>query len=102
VVVLIGIGIAGKLYESYGAQKVQDRVLRYSVLSDHRVSIVLEVSGKRDEPLKCEVRSRGADGSEVGRASVTVPAGESVQTRTIVLTTTQRAITGEDAGCTPE
>jgi hypothetical protein len=102
VVVLIGLGIAAKLYDSYGAQQVQDRVIRYNILSDHQISIVLEVSGERDTPLKCEVRSRGADGSEVGRTSVTVPAGDTTQTRTIALTTTARAITGEDAGCTAE
>jgi hypothetical protein len=102
VVVLIGLGIAAKLYEAYGAQKVQDRVLRYNILSDHQISIVLEVSGDRDTPLKCEVRSRGNDGSEVGRTSVTVPAGSTTETRTILLTTTARAVTGEDAGCAAE
>jgi hypothetical protein len=102
VAVLVCVGIATKLYESYGAAKVQDRVLRYNVVSDGEVDIVLEVSGSRGTPLRCEVRSRGEDGSEVGRTSVTVPAGESTVTRTIPLKTTKRAITGEDAGCTAE
>lgn len=102
VVVLAGVGIAAKLYKSYGDSSVQDRVLRYNVVSDQEVQIVLEVSGSRDTPLKCEVRSRGVDGSEVGRTSVTVPAGDDVVTRTISLKTTKRATTGEDAGCTAE
>ena len=102
VAVLICVGSAAKLYDSYGAAKVQDRVVRYNVVSDHEVDIVLEVSGSRETPLKCEVRSRGEDGSEVGRASVTVPAGDSTVTRTIPLKTTKQAITGEDAGCSAE
>lgn len=102
VVALVLLGVTAKLYDTYGPQQVQDRVLRYRVVSDHEVDIVLEVSGSRDRPLRCVVRSRGEDGTEVGRTSVTVPAGDATTTRTIPLTTTKRAITGEDAGCTAE
>ncbi|TQS46529.1 DUF4307 domain-containing protein [Cryptosporangium phraense] len=99
VVVVVGLGIAGRLYSTYGDDGVDARVLRYSVASDREVRIELEVSGRRETPLKCEVRSRAADGTEVGRAEVTIPSGESVITRTVTVTTTQRAVSGESAGC---
>ncbi|MFI5957725.1 DUF4307 domain-containing protein [Cryptosporangium sp. NPDC051539] len=101
VVVVVGLGIAGKLYTTFGDNGVDARVLRYSVVSDREVRIELEVSGKRDTPLRCEVRSRAADGSETGRAAISVPSGESVITRIVTVATTQRAVSGESDGCTP-
>jgi hypothetical protein len=100
VVVVAGLGIAGKLYSMFGEDGVEARVLRYDVTSDSAIRVELEVSGKRETPLKCVVRSRAEDGSEVGRTEVTVPAGTSVVTRIVTLTTTKRAVTGEAKGCT--
>lgn len=101
VVVAAGLGIAGKLYTTYGDDHVEDRVLRYSVVSDREVRIEYEVSGTRDTPMRCAVRSRAKDGSEVGRSEVTVPDGDSVITSVVTLTTSKRAVSGEAAGCWP-
>ncbi|SHN34770.1 protein of unknown function [Cryptosporangium aurantiacum] len=96
-----GFGVAGKLYTTYGDDHVESRVLRYSVTSDRAVRIEVEVSGPRDTPLKCAVRSRAEDGSEVGRTEISVPEGDSVVTQIVILPTTQRAVSGETAGCVP-
>ena len=101
VVVVAGLGIAGKLYTTYGDDHVEGRVLRYAVVSDREVRIEYEVSGNRETPVKCAVRSRAADGSEVGRSEITVPGGGSVITRVVTLTTSKRAVTAEAAGCSP-
>ena len=100
-VLLGGLAIAGTLYSMYGDDHVEGRVLRSSVVSDREVRSEFEVSGLRKAPTKCAVRSRAADGSEVGRAEITVPEGDSVITRTVTLATTKRAISGEAAGCLP-
>lgn len=101
VIVVAGLAVAGKLYATYGDDGVQSRVLRYSIVSDRQVTVELEVSGTRDTPLRCAIRSRAEDGSEVGRTELTVPAGDSVHTRVLTVSTTKRAVTGEAAGCTP-
>ncbi|MFB9320976.1 DUF4307 domain-containing protein [Cryptosporangium minutisporangium] len=101
VVVIAGIGVAGKLYTTYGDDHVEARVLRYSVTSDRAVRIEVEVSGARETPLRCAVRSRAEDGSEVGRTEISVPAGDAVVNQIVTLTTTKRAISGETAGCRP-
>ncbi|GAA0267041.1 DUF4307 domain-containing protein [Cryptosporangium japonicum] len=100
-VVVAGLAIAGKLYSTYGDDHVEGRVLRYAVVSDREVRIEFEVSGSRETPMTCAVRSRGQDGAEVGRTEFTVPEGDSVITRTVTLATSQRAVSGEAGGCTP-
>ncbi|MFG1928091.1 DUF4307 domain-containing protein [Cryptosporangium sp. NPDC048952] len=101
VVVVVGLAITGKLYTTYGDDHVEGRVLRYAVVSDREVRIEFEVSGTRETPVRCAVRSRAEDGSEVGRTEITVPEGDSVITRTVTLTTSKRAVSGESGGCTP-
>ena len=101
-VLVAGLGVAGKLYTTYGDDHVEARVLRYSVTSDREVRIEFEVSGQRETPMTCAVRSRGEDGSEVGRTEITVPQGDSVVSRIVTLATSKRAISGESAGCTPQ
>lgn len=101
VVVVVGLGIAGKLYTTFGGDHVEGRVLRYAVVSDREIRVEFEVSGSRATPVRCAVRSRAQDGSEVGRTEITVPEGDSVITRTVTLTTSKRAVSGEEAGCAP-
>jgi hypothetical protein len=100
VVVLASLGIGIKLYGQYGTTAPEARVLRWTVVTDQAIRIEIEVPGDRTAPLHCTLRSRGRDGSEVGHTEATVPAGKGTVTRTIVLNTRARAVTGELVGCT--
>jgi hypothetical protein len=77
----------------------------FSVLGDDRVEITWTID-RRDgaADVVCVVRSRGADGSEVGRDQVRVAGradGERITRTSYVLRTTARAVTGEVPDCVP-
>jgi hypothetical protein len=99
VAVLAFVGLSVKLFSDFGETRPASRVLRWSVLSDREIRIEFEVPGTRDAVLQCTVRSRGKDGAEVGRTIVPVPSGKGTVTRTVVLATTARAVTGELESC---
>lgn len=90
------------LFTRYSGDRVQARSVGYKVLSDSAVRIDLQVFKPAGSAAYCIVRSRGADGAEVGREVVVVDAQgtrEKVVRTQHVLTTTARAVTGEAGRC---
>lgn len=93
------------LWSRSQATTVDGKVLGYTVTSDSSVEIRLEVVKDSGSMAFCIVRSRGADGEEVGRDVVEVDSvGTSSRRAQAVFTlqTSARAITGEIAGCSPQ
>jgi hypothetical protein len=96
------VAIAFYLYQRSTGDGVQARVIGFSVSSDSTVSIDLEVLKPAGSQAYCVVRSRGADGAEVGREVVVVDAAgtpERVVRLEHVLRTRARAVTGEAGRC---
>ena len=92
------------LFDRYTGEQVRARVIDFQVLSDSQVRIDFEVAKRSGSEAYCIVRSRGADGAEVGREVVEVD-GRGDDRRVLrvehVLTTRERAVTGEVARCSP-
>jgi len=84
---------------------VRGRVLAYSVTSDSEVVVTVEVSKAAGGKAYCVIRSRGADGAEVGRDVAVLDALGTDQREArgeFTLSTTGRGITGELGQCTSE
>ena len=94
--------LAFALYTRFTCDGVQARVIGFSVQSDSAVRIDVEVVKPPGSRAYCVLRSRGADGAEVGRTVVTADA-RGTRDRTVrlqhVLGTTARAVTGEAGRC---
>ena len=96
------VALAFFLFQRYNGDGVQARVIGFSVRSDSAVSIDLEVLKPAGSEAYCVVRSRGADGAEVGREVVVVDAAgtpDRVVRLVHVLRTRARAVTGEAGRC---
>ena len=92
------------LFNRYTGEQVRARVIDFQVLSDNRVRIDLEVAKRSGSEAYCIVRSRGADGAEVGREVVQVDTrGDDRRVLRVehVLATRSRAVTGEVGRCSP-
>jgi hypothetical protein len=86
-------------YKYVSGDPVNGEVQAFQVISDHEVRITLQVSKPSDKAASCTVRSRDANGDEVGRVSVAVPKGSGDTQTTVLLKTTARGTTGELVGC---
>jgi hypothetical protein len=96
------VAIALNLYSRYGTQEVIVRERGFVVVSDEQVRVDFDVTTPPDENAWCLVRARRADGAEVGSVFVPVTSGsgtEAEQTVQHLLTTTDRAVTGEVVRC---
>ena len=82
-------------------QPVRAGLESYRVMSDRSVEVVIRVVKDSDVAAVCLVRARSRDGVEVGRQEIEIPRGPEDEVRSITLTTTGRAITGELLGCEP-
>ena len=99
------VAVVQALYERYSTDQVRARVIGFEVESDSRVRVDLEVSKPEGARAYCIVRSRGADGAEVGREVAPVDVSGSDQRvvrKVYVLTTRARGVTGEVGRCSPE
>ena len=96
------VAVAAALYTRVTGDGVSARVVGFSVLSDSAVRIDVEVVKPAGSTAYCILRSRGADGAEVGR-EVVVADAEGTPERSVrlqhVLRTTARAVTGEAGRC---
>ncbi|WP_042412518.1 DUF4307 domain-containing protein [Streptacidiphilus anmyonensis] len=86
-------------YEYVSGNPVNGEVQTFQVISAHEVRITLEVSKPSDKAASCTVRSRDANGDEVGRVSVAIPKGTGDTQTTVLLRTTSLGTTGELVGC---
>lgn len=104
IALLVAVGYL--LYSRFvGDTEVRARVISYSVESDTRVTLDVEASKPAGSKAYCVIRSRGADGAEVGRDVAVLDStgtDERVVRGEFTLTTTARGITGELGQCTDE
>lgn len=101
-IVALVLGVLRALWTGYTVQTVTGTVFGFTVTSDTNVDIRIDVVKRPGSRAYCIVRSRGADGAEVGRDVLTVDALGTVARRArgeIKLQTTARAVTGEVQGC---
>ncbi|MGH3648617.1 MAG: DUF4307 domain-containing protein [Micromonosporaceae bacterium] len=102
-VIIAGLAISLQLYRQYGDPTYQPKVLTFTI-GDGEVTIRFQVYKPGGQPATCIVRARAANGEEVGRAEVAIPAGspdsDSV-TVTYTLATSREPVTGEVVGCAP-
>ena len=101
---LAGVTVAWLLWAALAHSRppVRGGVLGYRVLDDAVVEVRLEVVKDPAIAAVCTVRARDAQGYEVGRAEVPVPAGE--PRRRVVayrLVTNGEPVSGELRGCRP-
>ncbi|GDY29916.1 DUF4307 domain-containing protein [Gandjariella thermophila] len=98
--VVVGLVVAVVAYQNLGSQPIEGEQTAFQILDDHSVRIDFQVRRDHPErPADCLVRARSQDGDEVGRKEVLVPAGATVVSRSTVLRTSKRPVTGEVYGC---
>jgi hypothetical protein len=87
-------------YENLGATPIDAEVSTYHVVNDHEIDVTFTVTRDHpDQAADCILDAPAADGSEVGRREVYVPAGGNVGTLSTELQTDERATTAEFYGC---
>ncbi|WP_055485722.1 DUF4307 domain-containing protein [Streptomyces sp. WMMB 322] len=96
---LAGLGWIGADY--VGGQPVSGRVIKFKVVSGRTVEVHLEVHKDADATGVCTLRTRAADGGEVGRKDVTVADRAEQVDRIVTVRTTRRATSAELVGCEP-
>lgn len=96
---LAGIGWLGADY--IGGQPVSGQVIKFKVVSGRTVEVHLEVRKDTDATGVCTLRTRAADGGEVGRKDVTVAGGAEQVDQVVSVRTTRRATSAELVGCEP-
>jgi hypothetical protein len=102
--VLVGVGIAVKLYQQYAAAPYQVSNVTTTNLTDTSFTVRFTVSHPAGKPARCTVAGHTRDGVEVGRGDVEVPPNGSSDTSTEItytLPTTAKAVIGEVQGCGP-
>jgi hypothetical protein len=98
VALLLGT-LAAYLVFRNSEQPIQDAERSHQVLNDHQDLVTYEVHKPASWTVTCVIRARDADGAEVGRQTVTVPAGKSVVVAHFTLPTSAKAVTGEIVDC---
>ena len=99
---LVGLAFAIGLFLKVGPDTSASSQLRgYVVQSDTAVEVQWEVSRAPGAQVYCVLRARGESGLEVGRREGDVaPSSDRSTVERAVVTTTERAVTGELVGCT--
>ena len=104
-VLAVVAAVGAYVWERYGGEQVRGQVRTFEVRSDREVVLELEAAKTSGSEAYCVIRSRGADGLEVGRDVAVLDAegtADTVVRGTFVLQTSARANTAELAGCTAE
>jgi hypothetical protein len=94
VLVIAGVAAAYVLQSS-----VDGEVETFQVVSSSKVLIHLQVTKPANSPGNCTVRSRDANGNEVGRVTVTIPKAASTYDTIVDLRTSSLGTTGELVSC---
>ncbi|WP_406272664.1 DUF4307 domain-containing protein [Streptomyces sp. NBC_00191] len=100
----LGVALLGVIgwfgYDYIAGQKISAEVIKFSVTSDTEVQVHLEVRKDADASGSCTLRSRSADGSEVGRLDVAVRQGRTRIDEVVKVRTTARGTSAELVQCT--
>ncbi|MGW1495237.1 DUF4307 domain-containing protein [Streptomyces sp. NPDC002402] len=100
----LGVALLGVIgwfgYDYIAGQKISAEVIKFSVTSDTEVQVHLEVRKDADATGSCTLRSRSADGSEVGRLDVAVGQGRTRIDEVVKVRTTARGTSAELVQCT--
>ncbi|GHJ35314.1 DUF4307 domain-containing protein [Streptomyces sp. TS71-3] len=97
-VVLLGVvGWAG--YDYIAGQKISAQLVTFQVVSDSAVQVHLEVHKDAGAKGYCTLRSRSADGAEVGRADFRFDEHTGRLDKVVTLRTTARGTDAELLGC---
>ena len=94
VLVIAGVAAAYVLQSS-----VDGEVETFQVVSSSKVLIHLQVTKPANSPGDCTVRSRDANGNEVGRITVSIPKAPSTYDTIVDLKTSALGTTGELVSC---
>jgi len=103
---LIGTGVAilalfaVRLYLGYGNDSFSATVLRSSDITSHSMTVTLQVDKADGRAGSCIVQAFAFDQSQVGQATVHVPAGKSVKV-TATIQTSQRPYIAQMGDCQP-
>lgn len=99
---VVGLVVVGWFGYSYVAgQDVTAKLIKFDVVAEDEVQVHLEVRKDADTVGVCTLRSRSADGAEVGRADFTFDERSSRVDKVVTLRTIARATTAELVGCQP-
>jgi hypothetical protein len=100
----LGVALLGVIgwfgYDYIAGQKISAEVIKFSVTSDSEVQVHLEVRKEADATGTCTLRSRSADGGEVGRLDVAVGQGRTRIDEVVKVRTTARGTSAELVQCT--
>ncbi|UUN28863.1 DUF4307 domain-containing protein [Streptomyces sp. FIT100] len=103
---VLGVGLLAMVgwfgYDYVGGQRISAEMIKWDVTADDRVEVHLEVRKDKDAKGYCTLRSRAADGGEVGRRDVRFDAPVSRVDQVVTVRTTARATSAELAGCTTD
>lgn len=101
----LGIALLTAVVSWYGLKNanppISPTVLAYNVVSDQVTTVTFDVVKPASQAVVCAVEALDVNGVDVGRATVTLPAGQHDITRTVTLRTSARAITGQVEECDP-
>jgi hypothetical protein len=98
---LVLVGLAVRLYGQYGDPTYDAQVIRYTGITDSRITVDFTVRVPAGGAAACALRARAYDGSEVGRRTVTVTASANARliTASETVPTTAKAFIGEVVRC---
>ncbi|MBA3907395.1 MAG: DUF4307 domain-containing protein [Pseudonocardiales bacterium] len=98
VALLLGTLVSYVVFRNSQLQ-VQGVEVAHQVTSDSQDIVTYEVHKPASATVTCVIRARSADGSEVGRQTITIAEHKSVVRGSYPLATTARAVTGEVQDC---
>lgn len=90
--------LAVKLYQQYGTEKISATVQSLTDVSPSSITVTFTVHKPDGVPVTCTVDALAVDGSALGTAEVSVPAGNDV-TVTYTVHTTARAYIAQVPTC---
>ncbi|PRY28011.1 DUF4307 domain-containing protein [Pseudosporangium ferrugineum] len=101
VVLVAAIALAVRLYSQYGDPNYDAQIVRWTGVTETRITIDFTVRVPAGESATCGLRARDYDGNVVGTRTVTVraaPGSRTIQASEPV-TTTAKAFVGEVLSC---
>lgn len=103
VIAAASVTLAVKLYRQYGDPTYDAQVVRYTDVTDSRITVDFTVQVPAGGSASCLLRARSYDGTEVARRVVTVTAraGATQASASESLPTSARAVIAEALSCHP-